>query len=72
MTRDIDAVCMVCKLGEIVQDLYQDYHCNVCGLKYKFLPAKTLAPPKSDDSMVQIQPGLYVARESKSIFKKNR
>jgi len=65
MTRDIDAVCMVCKLGEIVQDLYQDYHC-------KFLPAKTLAPPKSDDSMVQIQPGLYVARESKSIFKKNR
>lgn len=71
MTETNDEVtCKVCRLGEIIQDAYQDYHCNVCGLRYKFLPLRELSPSKSSDSVIQVQPGLFVARRSASVFKK--
>lgn len=72
MVKGTGTVCLVCKLGELIQNSYQDYHCNVCGLKYKFLPAETLVSPESDDFIIQVQPGLYVVRKSTSIFSKGR
>ena len=72
MTAETGTTCMVCRLGEIIQDSYQDLHCNTCDLKYRFLPSKTPSPPKSDSSIVQIQPGLFKVRKSTSIFSKDR
>src|SRR3989344_937694 len=39
-------------------------HCNVCGVKYAFVPAQNLEIPKSSDSMVQISPHQWMAKKS--------
>jgi len=72
MFKNTGTLCIVCKLGELIQNAYEDFHCNTCGLKYKFLPARTLLPPESNDSMVQMQPGICVVKKSTSIFSKDR
>ncbi|OGN03465.1 MAG: hypothetical protein A2651_01705 [Candidatus Yanofskybacteria bacterium RIFCSPHIGHO2_01_FULL_42_12] len=72
MATETGTTCVVCWLGEIVRIAYEDYHCNTCGLKYRFLPSQTLSPPKSDDSKIQIQPGLFVAKHATAVFSKDR
>lgn len=72
ITEPTGVVCKVCKTGELIYDSFEDFHCNVCGVRYKFLPAETLSPPVSSDSMFQFMPGNCIARESTSVFKKNR
>lgn len=62
MVSPTGVICKVCNLGEIIQNSYEDYHCNVCGIKYKFLPFKELSSPKSNTASFQIQPGIFVSR----------
>ncbi len=41
-------------------------HCNVCGVKYEFLPAKDLTPPKTTIGSIQIRPDLNTPEKTKS------
>ena len=43
-------------------------HCNVCGVKYEFVPGENLKEPEP----FQISPGLFTVKKSSSIFSKNR
>ncbi|MBI2041645.1 MAG: hypothetical protein HYT20_01315 [Candidatus Nealsonbacteria bacterium] len=52
MTKDLRGIkreisrelCLVCKTGKIVQDFVGEvslgFHCEKCGIKYKFLPGR--------------------------------
>ena len=81
-TRLTDIICKVCHLGKIFERVLEfcetdslnkwseaEYHCNVCGVKYEFLPTQKLMPDKSTDSIIQVRPGLYQAQKSNSIFR---
>src|SRR3989338_9719140 len=42
-------------------------HCNVCGVRYEFIPSQNLKIPEARAGMVQINPNLWTVQKSNSI-----